>query len=135
LQEELDAIWNLGETESLSSRYGEIISFIKNSGLLQIPLATLAREPISNLVHLLQSDIAAGRVRSLAEGTASRAQADGYWHLCTLRRLDIVDRRTFSGEIIVKQELGGETIFFDQNTKAYEVFTSQSSETPSTTAQ
>lgn len=134
LQDELDAIWIQGDTQALASRYDEIIRFIKSAGLLHIPLSALAREPISNLVHSLQSDIAAGRVRTLAEGIASRAQADGYWYLCDLRRLEIADRRTFSGEIAVKPQLGGETIFFDQNTKAYELAAEQQSEPSSTAA-
>lgn len=134
LQDELDSIWSPGDTQALSTRYDEVIQFIRSAGLLHIPLATLAREPISNLVHALQSDIAAGRIRSLADGIASRAQADGYWYLCELRRLDITDRKTFSGEIVVKQELGGETILFDQNTKAYELSSSQHSEATATGA-
>jgi len=135
LQDELDSIWSHGDTQTLADRYDEVIQFIKGAGLLHIPLATLAREPISNLVHLLQSDIAAGRVRSLAEAKASRAQADGYWYLCDLHRLDVTDPRTFRGEIAVKQELGGETIVFDQNTKAYELSAGQQSEQSSAPAQ
>ncbi len=128
LQDELDSIWSLGDTQALSDRYDEVIHFIKRAGLLHIPLETLAREPISDLVHLLQSDIAAGRVQSLAEAQASRAQAEGYWYLCELRQLDVSDRRTFRGEIAVKPELGGETIFFDQNTKAFELSAGQLSQ-------
>jgi ABC-type uncharacterized transport system ATPase subunit len=134
LQAELDSIWTPGDTQALANRYDEVIRFIKDAGLLHIPLAELAREPLSNLVHSLQSDIAAGRIQSLEQGIASRAQADGYWYLCDLRRLNIVDRRNFSGEIVVKPELGGETILFDQNTKAYELAVGQQAKLPASGA-
>lgn len=121
LQSELDAIWSSEGTAELSERYQEILDFVRAAGLLHIPLSMLTREPIANLVHLLQSEIAAGRISSLEEARASRAKADGFWHICELARLNVANSRTFSGEIRVKRELGGEVILFDNNTRAYEL--------------
>lgn len=121
LQAELDAIWAAGDTAQLSQRYEELIDFVREAGLLHIPLATLTREPIANLVHLLQSEIVAGRITSLEDARASRAKADGFWHICELTHLNVIGRRTFAGEIQVKHELGGEVISFDNNTRAYEL--------------
>ncbi len=121
LQAELDAIWASGDTAQLSQRYKELVDFVREAGLLHIPLATLTREPIANLVHLLQSEIVAGRITSLEDARVSRAKADGFWHICELTHLNVADRRTFSGEIRVKRELGGEVIPFDNNTRAYEL--------------
>jgi len=121
LQAELDAIWSAANTTDLSRRYDELLAFVREAGLLHIPLSTLAREPIANLVHLLQSEIVAGRISSLEEAKASRAKAEGYWHICELTRLAVPSRREFSGEIKVKKELGGEVIPFDNNTRAYEL--------------
>lgn len=121
LQAELDAIWAEGDTAQLSQRYKELVDFVREAGLLHIPLATLTREPIANLVHLLQSEIVAGRITSLEDARVSRAKADGFWNICELTHLNVADRRTFSGEIRVKRELGGEVIPFDNNTRAYEL--------------
>jgi hypothetical protein len=121
LQAELDAIWNTTDTTELSARYEEILSFVRRAGLLDVPLSTLTREPIANLVHLLQTEIAAGRVSSLDEAKASRAKAEGFWYICELTRLEVSSRREFAGEIRVKQELGGEVISFNQTTRAYEL--------------
>lgn len=121
LQAELDAIWAAGDTAQLSQRYKEVVDFVREAGLLHIPLATLTREPIANLVHLLQSEIVAGRITSLEDARASRAKADGFWHICELAHLNVTGRRTFYGEIRVKRELGGEVISFDNNTRAYEL--------------
>lgn len=121
VQAELDVIWTPGNTGSVESRYDEIVSFFKEAGLLHIPLSSLAREPIANLVHLLQSEILAGRITTLDEAKASRAKADGYWHICELERLAVISRRNFTGTIRVKRELGHEVISFDQTTLAYEL--------------
>lgn len=121
LQAELDAIWAGGDTAQLSQRYKELVDFVREAGLLHIPLATLTREPIANLVHLLQSEIVAGRITSLEDARVSRAKADGFWNICELTHLNVADRRTFSGEIRVKRELGGEVIPFNNNTRAYEL--------------
>jgi len=121
LQAELDAIWNTNDTTNISDRYNELLTFVRDAGLLHIPLSTLTREPISNLVHLLQSEIAAGRISSLEEAKASRAKAEGFWHICEITRLDVTSHRVFSGELRIKRELGGEVIVFDNNTRAYEL--------------
>lgn len=121
LQAELDAIWSAGDTAQLSQRYKELVDFVREAGLLHIPLATLTREPIANLVHLLQSEIVAGRIMSLEDAKVSRAKADGFWHICELTHLNVTGHLTFSGEIRVKRELGGEVIRFDNNTRAYEL--------------
>lgn len=121
LQAELDVIWSSEDAHEVSVRYSEIISFIRSAGLLQIPLSAVVREPIANLVHLLQTEILSGRVSSLQEAKSSRANADGFWHICELARLDVLNPHTFSGEIRVKRELGGEVIVFDNNTRAYEI--------------
>ncbi len=121
LQAELDAIWGSGDTAELSQRYGELLDFVRAAGLLHIPLSMLTREPIANLVHLLQSEIVAGRISSLEDARASRAKGDGFWHICELTRLIVTNRHTFAGEIQIKRELGGEIITFDNNTRAYEL--------------
>lgn len=121
LQGELDAIWASGDAAELGTRYSEMLSFIRSAGLLQIPLSTLTREPVANLVHLLQTEILSGRVSCLQEAKVSRANAEGFWHICELTRLDVMSPRAFSGEIRVKRELGGEVISFDHNTRAYEI--------------
>jgi predicted ATPase len=123
LQGELDAIWAPDAAAELATRYQEIISFVRGAGLLHIPLSALAREPIGDLVHLLQSEIVAGRVSSLEDAKASRAKAEGYWHICELLKLEVQSRRIFAGSIQVKRELGGEIIGFDQETRAYELTT------------
>ena len=129
LQAELDAIWSPVDTGELCQRYRELLDFVRGAGLLHIPLSTLTREPIANLVHLLQSEIASGRISSLEEARASRAKADGFWHICELTHLSVTSYRTFSGEIRVKHELGGEVISFDNNTRAYELTSVLPSET------
>lgn len=123
LQAELDAIWSTEDTAGISNRYEELLSFVRSAGLLHIPLSTLTREPIANLVHLLQSEIAAGRVSSLESAKSSRAKAEGFWHICELAQLDVASRREFSGEIRVKRELGGGVIKFDHRTRPYELTT------------
>lgn len=127
LQTELDSIWTEGDPSGVSARYAEITDFIKGSGLLHIPLATLAREPIADLVHLLQSHILSGRISTLEEAKASRASAEGYWYICELKELKIKNRRSFTGVIEIKPELGGGTVRFDQETRAYEL-TSESAQ-------
>ena len=117
------------DTGELCQRYRELLDFVRGAGLLHIPLSTLTREPIANLVHLLQSEIASGRISSLEEARASRAKADGFWHICELTHLSVTSYRTFSGEIRVKHELGGEVISFDNNTRAYELTSVLPSET------
>jgi hypothetical protein len=130
LQTELDAIWSVGNSSELETRYEEFLTFIRSAGLLQVPLSALAREHIANLVHLLQSEILAGRISSLEQAKASRAKTEGFWHVCELTRLDITNRRMFTGEIRVKGELGGEAISFDHNTRAYELTFKSSSDEP-----
>lgn len=121
LQRELDAIWVSGDTSAIEARYREITSFFRDAGLLNIPIAKVAREPIANLIHILQTEIFAGRVASLEEAKESRAKAEGFWYICSLEELDVSSPRMFSGRIRVKSALGGECIVFDQATRAYEV--------------
>lgn len=128
LQEELDAIWR-SDPGKLESRYDEVLRFFSDAGFLRVPLADLTREPVANLIHLLQTEILTGRVRTLEEGRrCPRAIAEGYWYICDLVSLQVRDNMTFSGEIRVKQGLGEEVFHFDNDTRAYELTVAKPSE-------
>ena len=121
-QGELDSIWNSTDLKNLENRYAEMIEFVCETGLLKIPIGDMAREPLANLIHLLQSEILAGRITNIETAkSCSRAKSDGYWYVCELTELIVVDHKTFKGTINVKSELGGEVIKFDNNTRAYEL--------------
>jgi hypothetical protein len=122
LQTELDHIWSAEDSLGINTRYQEVISFIAEGGLLKLGIADLALEPIADLIHLLQTDIAGGRIASLAEAqTSSRAKADGYWYICELTDLSVASPTKFNGTLRIKQELGGAIVTFDQDTRAYQV--------------
>ncbi len=124
LQAELDSIWEQGSDGDLKGRYAEILEFIGEAGFLKVPIADQVREPLANLIHLLQTEVLTGRVRTLDEARqCSRVAAEGYWHVCELTQLDVDDARNFRGTLKVKDPLGGEVINFDNNTRAYEVAT------------
>ncbi len=119
-QRELDVIWRSANPSELEARYAEILDFIKEAGLLKTPIGDVVREPIANLVHLLQTEIAAGRVRTRKDALeASRVKAEGYWYICELTRLDINDANRFTGTLVVKPELGGATFEFNEDTRPY----------------
>jgi hypothetical protein len=124
LQGELDAIWQESNVGALEMRYAEILDFLRDAGFLKVPIAEQVREPIANLIHILQTEISTGRVKTLdAARECSRAVADGYWHVCQLTSLEIVSPTSFKGTLKVKEGLGGEVVNFSNNTRAYELAT------------
>jgi hypothetical protein len=124
LQAELDAIWQESNTGALESRYAEILDFLRDAGFLKVPIAEQVREPIANLIHILQTEILTGRVRNVNEARqCSRAVAEGYWHVCQLTRLEVSSPTRFSGTLQVKVGLGGEVVNFSEGTRAYELAT------------
>lgn len=130
LQAELDAIWQESDDGELEERYSEVLHFLRDAGFLKIPIGDLVREPLANLIHLLQTEILTGRVRTVEEGRqCSRADADGYWHVCELISLNVFTTTKFRGTLKVKEGLGGELIHFDNNTRAYELATQKAERT------
>ncbi len=122
LQGELDKIWGDDDATALEARYSELLSFFRDAGFIQIPMAHLAREKLSTLVHLLQSEIRQGRLKSLDEVLRwPVGKAEGFWYICTVDDLQVSSPTCFSGRIRVKESLGGETIRFDETTRAYEL--------------
>lgn len=121
-QSELDSIWNAQDLEAIEARYREILEFLKEAGFLKVPISVMVREPLANLIHLLQTEILTERVKTLEEAQkCSRATAEGYWYICQLTSLNVLDSKTFSGTITVQKALGGEVVNFDNNTRAYEL--------------
>jgi len=123
---ELDAIWQTQDPSALRDRYGELLLYIQEAGLLEIPISDMAREPIANLVHLMQTEIRLGRVKSLDEAKNNvRAVAEGYWQICDLVSLTIDSETEFRGSIRMKAWLGSEEMSFDNNTPAYNLTVKQ----------
>jgi hypothetical protein len=121
-QMELDAIWNATDAATLEARYAELIEFVREAGLQKASIGEMAREPVANLVHLLQTEISAGRIMSIGQARdSSRVKTEGYWNICELSDLQVVKPMEFKGTIVVKEELGGERFTFDQNTRAFEL--------------
>lgn len=116
-----DDIWRTENVSALEERYKEVLSFFRAAGLLQVPISSQAREPLANLIHLLQSEIRAGRITNLTAARQSRAKAEGYWYICDLEELVIRCPRDFAGKLRVKPTLGGEILTFNQATLAYEL--------------
>lgn len=122
LQLELDAIWTNQDQTALKARYQELLEFLDGAGYLSVPISDMAREPVANLVHLLQTDIRLGRIRSRDDAVKSaRVIAEGYWFICELGELVIRSEADFVGFIKMKDWLGGDEIRFDSNTRAYNV--------------
>jgi len=123
LQSELETIWTIQDIETLRTRYAEVLEFFRDAGLLKIPISDLAREPIADLIHLLQSEIFTGRVQNLEQAKqCARVLAEGYWDICELVALEVKAKgKTFSGSIQLKAELGGETVQFNDDTRPYEL--------------
>lgn len=121
-QRELDAIWATSDGAVLESRYSEMLQFIRDAGFLSVPIADMAREPLANLIHLLQTEIRTGRINSVSDAkVCARAVAEGYWFICELEDLQVTSRLAFRGAVRMKSWLGGELIDFDNNTRAYEL--------------
>lgn len=121
-QGELDNIWKSTDKDALRRRYQEVISFIAEAGFLNVPISDMAREPLGNLIHALQTEIRLGRVKSLEDGRAClRIVADGYWDISELAELEITSATNFNGTIKMRNWLGGDIIKFDQHTRAYEL--------------
>ena len=119
---ELDAIWNSQDLPALKNRYSELLVFVNEAGLLKVPLGDMVREPLADLIYLLQKEILTGRVATLEQARqCSRAVADGYWDICELTDLHVASTKDFKGTINVKLRLGGESVTFDHNTRAYEL--------------
>jgi len=127
---ELNEIWNTNDLLALEEQYSELLDFIREAGLLKVPMSAMAREPLANLIHLLQTEIHTGRVESLEQAKiCSRILIKGYWDICELTDLDINNKNEFSGTIKVKTALGGEELTFDHNTRPYELTGTESSTT------
>lgn len=121
-QAELDCIWISTDKDALRRRYQEVLHFIADAGFLNVPIADMAREPLGNLIHALQTEIRLRRVKSLQDGRACpRIVADGYWDISELAELHIASATNFSGTIKMREWLGGDVVKFDQNTRAYEL--------------
>jgi hypothetical protein len=129
-QRELDGIWT-SDKDALRRRYQEVIHFIADAGFLDVPIADLAREPVGNLIHALQTEIRLGRVSSLEEGrNCPRIVADGYWDISELTDLHVGSATNFHGTIKMRDWLGGDVVEFDHNTRAYELTVGRSGENP-----
>ncbi|MBK9250543.1 MAG: hypothetical protein IPM70_01130 [Proteobacteria bacterium] len=121
LQAELDAIWNCKDLTLLRARYEEQLEYIEAAGFLSVPLSDMAREPVSDLVHLLQTDIRLARISNLEEAKRNaRAVAEGYWDLCELIELNVKSATDYEG-VIELRGLAGEKIKFSQETHAYNI--------------
>jgi hypothetical protein len=121
-QAELLNIWDCEDVSTLRQRYQELITFVQGAGMLSIPVSETAREPLADLIHLLQTEIAMGRIsNSETAQKNTRILAEGYWYICDLAELVIENRHVFRGTLAVKDSLGGQRIAFDQNTRAYQV--------------
>jgi hypothetical protein len=129
-QGELDSIWTSTDKDALRRRYKEVIQFIADAGFLDVPVSEMAREPLGNLIHALQTEIRLGRVKSLEDGrSCPRIVADGYWDISELTELQVANATSFTGTIKMREWLDGDVVKFDHNTRAYEL-TVRKQETP-----